>query len=103
MQKSRNAWRHALGRFEEVAALEDVRIARLRPCLQHELRRSLRMLLPQRLDAIVGVLPPRYGRPPVAEDGRFLRRCPALARDGEDLPYALGQRVGLRAGPRRDR
>ena len=31
MQERRHARRHALGRLEEVAALQDVRVARLRP------------------------------------------------------------------------
>ena len=67
----------ALAGLEEVAALEQVRLARLvsRSC-EHQLRRALGMLLPERLDPVVGLLPLGHGRPPVAEDGR--RSGPAV-------------------------
>ena len=61
--------RDGLARLEEVAALEQVRLARASRVLEHELRRALGMLLPEGLDPVVGLLPLGDGRPPVAEDG----------------------------------
>ena len=89
----RNAGTPALDRLaglEEVAALEHVRRARgSSRGLQHELRRALRVLLPQRLDLVVRLLPLRHRRPPVAEDASAICagvRC--SRRDRQDLAHA---------------
>ena len=53
--------------------------------VQHQLRRPFRMLLPERLDPVVGLVPLRHGRSPVAEDGAALRRGCGWRWDRQDL------------------
>ena len=62
------------------------------------------MLLPERLDPVVGLLPLGHGRPPVAEDGRRLGRRSACSRGMARISRTLcgsGSAVGVRRG--RDR
>ena len=84
---------NGLARLEEVAALRACACARLLARLENELCGTLGMLLPERLDPVVGVLPVGDGRPPVAEDGGDLRRVGARP-EREDLahrPWATGR------------
>src|ERR1041385_2394050 len=94
MQKSRDAERHSVGGLEEIAALEDVRFARLGAGFECKRSRAVRPLCPELLDLLVRFLELRLRRSPVREDGGNLRRRTLLARNVQNLANAFRQRVG---------
>ena len=94
MQKGRNAWADFLGGLEPVPPVEPESLAHLvaggfvLAGHQRGSGRSLRPLVPQRLDLFVRFLELRNCCPPIAEDDRQLRRRALPARHlCEDLPH----------------
>src|SRR5579875_351076 len=98
MQERWHTRLNALGWLEKIATLEDVRLTRLLTCLQHQLRRSFRMLLPQCLNAFVGLLPFGDGCAPVTKNGPFLGWRSLRGRDSEEIADVLRQWISLGIG-----
>ena len=98
MQESRHASIDLLSLVEELSSLEPKRRARLITLKRDELSCSDRMLAPECLDAIVGLAPPGYCRPPVAEDTLSLLSGSVLTRCRENVPDRGRHRV--RSGTR---
>src|SRR5262245_40097080 len=94
MQESGNARRDDFVGPEEIAALEQMRLARVFAFTQEQLRRAFGMPAPQIGDLLVGLGEFGDGRSPVTEDRLNLGLRAAFARDRKYLAYARRQRVG---------
>ena len=95
MHERRHARSDFVQRLELVAALEHECVARRFARLQHQLRGRIGVLLPQRLDLLVGVFPFWNGRAPIGENRGGLRGRTFFARQIERVAHVFGQRVGL--------
>src|SRR5262245_19749868 len=103
MQKRGNARRDNYVGPEEIAALEQMRLARVFAFTQNQLQRAFGMLAPQLGDLLVGLGEFGDCRPPVTEDRLNLSLRAAFARNREYLAYAQWQQVGDGVGRGRDR
>ena len=90
-------------RLQEIAARQKVRVARHLARGQHQLRRAVRMLLPEGLDRVVGLFPFGDRGAPVAEDGGNLRRRALVAAGWPECRGRLAAADRPRRSARGDR